>query len=272
MRRCGCSPNHAEAHHNLGALLLKTERPADAVPHLQDTPRLRPGHAETLANLGRASCMRWIDRSKRRPSCAKPCACAPDHAPTHNSLALVLVVLGQLSRADITCAKPCTRPGPRRMPRATGNAAGRRLSRPKTRRPLTASSPRATTRTANEPDSASGWRRCAMRGVSTPAAARHLRAANVLALAARPDDGHEPAAHRRVLSMSCGPHARRSCSPGPEAWAWTRNCRCSSSACRAPARRCSSRSWRRTRRFTGPASCRSPARRWVGSPPGSDAR
>ena len=47
-------PAHADAHHNLGAVLGALGRPAEAEASFREALRLRPKHAEAHYNLGNA--------------------------------------------------------------------------------------------------------------------------------------------------------------------------------------------------------------------------
>jgi tetratricopeptide (TPR) repeat protein len=80
-------PDFAEAHFNLGNLLLRTGRRNDAIAHFESAVRLKPDFAEAHTNLGSA----LITQPGRLPEAIEHFEAAlranPDYAPARNNLA-----------------------------------------------------------------------------------------------------------------------------------------------------------------------------------------
>ena len=49
------NPKHPSAHNNLGIVLARQNRPAEAIPEFEAAVRLRPDYLEAWVNLGNAA-------------------------------------------------------------------------------------------------------------------------------------------------------------------------------------------------------------------------
>jgi protein O-GlcNAc transferase len=58
-------PEYPEAHNNLGLLLLRQGRAAEALPHLEETVRLDPESQQAREDL--ADCLRALGRREEAP-------------------------------------------------------------------------------------------------------------------------------------------------------------------------------------------------------------
>ncbi len=88
-------PASAEAHGNLGMLLLERGEAAEALTHFLEAVRLRPGFAPALVNLGNA--LQVLGRLEAAEACFREAiAKSPGLAASHAGLAGVLEQLGDL--------------------------------------------------------------------------------------------------------------------------------------------------------------------------------
>lgn len=91
-------PRELDAWHLLGALLLETERPAEAVNLLESAIRRSPRQAVFYANLGEA--LRRVGRlDEAKANLERAIALAPALAEPHSTLGLVLSAMGRLVEA-----------------------------------------------------------------------------------------------------------------------------------------------------------------------------
>lgn len=85
-------------HHNLGALLLQLDRPAEAIPHLREAIRLQPRYLEAHANLALA----WANTGRDDLACnelEEVLRLDPDHRAARTRLGGLLLRRGMAQQA-----------------------------------------------------------------------------------------------------------------------------------------------------------------------------
>ena len=91
-------PDYAEAHNNLGSVLLQTGRATEAIHEYEQALRIDPAYAKAHNNLGNA-----LLQTGRAPEAIdhykEALRIAPTSAGAHNNLAAALTQTGQLSEA-----------------------------------------------------------------------------------------------------------------------------------------------------------------------------
>ncbi len=107
-------PNLAEAHSNLGQLLLEHYRRPEALVHCREAVRLRPNFPEARNNLGNV--LRELGRLDEAKACyAEALRLNPDLAITYNNMGQALQEEGKLDEAlawyQQACSATRTRPG-----------------------------------------------------------------------------------------------------------------------------------------------------------------
>jgi spermidine synthase len=92
-------PDYAEAHSNLGNVLLRTGRFQDAIGQYQQALRIKPNYAEVHNNLGFA-----LSRVGKRQDATAHYAVAvqlePNYAEAHNNLAWLLATIAPAQGGD----------------------------------------------------------------------------------------------------------------------------------------------------------------------------
>src|SRR5205807_2135401 len=90
-------PNHAEAHNNLGAALVKLRRFDEAVAHHQQALQLRPNFANGYNNLANA----YLTQRRHDDAVAnyrEALRLRPDYAEAHMGRALIWLTQGDFER------------------------------------------------------------------------------------------------------------------------------------------------------------------------------
>jgi len=105
-------PDYAEAHSNLGLLLLRQGKAAEALPHLRETARLDAGATQARADL--AACLAALGKHEEAArELREALRLSPDLAPVHSRLALELAITAgadparaaeAIARAKTACA------------------------------------------------------------------------------------------------------------------------------------------------------------------------
>jgi tetratricopeptide (TPR) repeat protein len=100
-RALALSPEHADAHNNLGVAFVALGRPVDAIAHYRKAIVLNPSHCNAHSNLGTALVsLERFDEATR--SYERALALNPHHADGHYNLAIALTAQGRSSDA-MTC-------------------------------------------------------------------------------------------------------------------------------------------------------------------------
>ncbi len=201
-------PEHAEAHHNLGTVLLEVQATAEAEPHFREALRLRPEQAESLVNLCRV--LLDLDRSAEAEQYLREALrLKPDSAKAHDILGTVLMQLGRLDEAEQSF-REAIRLDPQHASAFTQLATMRSGRLPDEDRAALENLLATSTRIEARPGLLFGLAHVCDGKGEYAAAARHLREANALALAAARKRGkaYEPAEHGRFvddLLAACTP-------------------------------------------------------------------
>jgi len=91
---------YAQAHNNLGYLLLQQDRLGEGETAFRDALKARPDYAQAFCNL--AAVLGKQDRLDEAAACCqRAIEVEPDHAEAHNNLGFILQKLGRLEDAEI---------------------------------------------------------------------------------------------------------------------------------------------------------------------------
>jgi tetratricopeptide (TPR) repeat protein len=201
-------PDHAEAHHNLGTVLLELQGTGEAEFHFREALRLRPDQVESMLNLARvlldldrpADAEKYLLEALRRK---------PDSARAHDILGTVLMQLGRLDQAE-SSFREAIRLDPAHATALTQLATMRAGRLPDEDRLRIEHLLESGAKPEARPGLLFGLAHVCDGKGDYAAAARHLREANALALAAARKRGkaYEPAEHGRFvddLLAACTP-------------------------------------------------------------------
>jgi Tfp pilus assembly protein PilF len=93
------APTYAEAHNNLGCLLLRQGKPQDAESAFRRALQAKPNYVQAISNLGAA--LGELERLDEAAAfCRQAIAARPDNAEAHSNMGYVLQKQGRLEEAE----------------------------------------------------------------------------------------------------------------------------------------------------------------------------